>query len=116
MISDEGNYSALILRSSNGQTISNQKCKVKIIGQQITGFIAAVEHISLNSSNCEDYLKFDNNIKWCQEKDANSVTVNKTELDIEFGTGNDSTSQFELIITTFTGENCYQLIDILIKL
>ncbi len=85
LISDEGKYSALILRSSNGQTLSNQKSKVKIIGQNITGFIVTVAHISLKN-NCENYLKFDNSIKWCKEKDVNSISIDKNELNVEFVT------------------------------
>jgi hypothetical protein len=109
LISDEGKYSALILRSSNGQTLSNQKCKVKIIGQNIAGFIVTVAHISFdnNNNNCENYLKFNNSIKWCKEKDVNSISIDKNELDVEFVTANNSSSQFELVITTFTGEICF---------
>jgi hypothetical protein len=58
----------------------------KIIGQNIAGFIVTVAHISLQNNNCENYLKFDNSIKWCKEKDVNSISIDKNELNVEFVT------------------------------
>ena len=91
------------MRSNEDQTQSNQKCKVRIVGTDAQGFILTVNKLLLNSSKCQDYVVVSDKNKWCDSDHAISVTADEDHFDIEFNTGSNSSSEFEVIVTAVDG-------------